>query len=72
MSELNDFLYELNRYAQQAHILKDCYEKLTESEKKLVMDQAPAQQLPPDTFFHQSIDWVEAMHEILGTDDKHP
>lgn len=33
MTELKNFMYELHRYADQTHTLKDAYEKLPEAEK---------------------------------------
>ncbi|MFD1037131.1 hypothetical protein ACFQ3N_01640 [Virgibacillus byunsanensis] len=68
MTELNDFMYELNGFASQSHILKDKYDKLTDSEKKMVMNLADSKQTTPPELFQQVITWMEAMHEQLGSE----
>ncbi|WP_164217888.1 hypothetical protein [Virgibacillus sp. YIM 98842] len=65
MEELNDFLYELKKYAGQTHTLKDKYEKLNEAEKKKVMDAAPDNLSAPDQFFQPVFEWLEAMYESM-------
>jgi hypothetical protein len=66
MEELNDFLYELKKYAGQTHTLKDKYEKLSEMEKKTVMDAAPDNLKSPDQFFQPVFEWLETMYEEMG------
>ncbi|WP_153462455.1 hypothetical protein [Sediminibacillus terrae] len=41
MLELQDFLYELNKYMDQSSTLKDAFNRLTETEKQLVLSQSP-------------------------------
>ncbi|MFA1818731.1 hypothetical protein ACDX78_00790 [Virgibacillus oceani] len=65
MEELNDFLYELNKYAGQTHILKDKYEKLSEMEKKEVMDAAPDSLKSPDQSYQPVFEWLETMYEKM-------
>jgi hypothetical protein len=65
MEELNDFLYELKNYAGQTHALKDKYEKLSEAEKKIVMDAAPDSLKSPDQYFQPVFKWLETMYETI-------
>jgi len=65
MEELNDFLYELKKYAGQTHTLKDKYEKLSEMEKKTVMDAAPDDFKSPDQYFQPVFEWLETMYEEM-------
>jgi len=41
MQELQDFIYELYRYADQTHVLKDKYKKLSKAEKEMIRNAAP-------------------------------
>jgi len=70
MEELNDFLYELKKYAGQTHMLKEKYEKLNEAEKKKVMDAAPDNVRAPDQFFQPVFDWLEAMYESMDINEE--
>ncbi|MEC5426034.1 hypothetical protein QGM71_21525 [Virgibacillus sp. C22-A2] len=69
MVELKDFIYELHRYANQTHTLKDKYEKLTESEKDMVMEAAPENLQSPDEVFHPVFQWLETMHNRFSVKD---
>ncbi|WP_042223948.1 hypothetical protein [Oceanobacillus manasiensis] len=62
MTELKNFMYELHRYADQTHTLKDAYEKLSQEEKQQVMDTAPSSIRSPEQFFHPVFSWLESMH----------
>ncbi|OZU90480.1 hypothetical protein CIL03_04860 [Virgibacillus indicus] len=66
MTELKEFIYELQRYANQTHILRDHYEKLSESEKKLVMEAAPESLKSPREHFQPVFTWLENVHDKLG------
>ena len=68
LSQLQDFLYELNRYTTQAHILKDTYDKLSEAEKQRLMNHAPITSDPPDVLFEQTVEWIESLNEHFGVD----
>jgi len=69
MIELKDFIYELQQYAGQTHVLKDHYDKLSAEEKKLVMDLAPEDQATPEELFKQVFLWVESVQKQLVADD---
>ncbi|WP_067730074.1 hypothetical protein [Oceanobacillus damuensis] len=62
---LQDFVYELHRYAEQTHVLKDKFEKLTETEKKLVMDAAPPDLRTPEEYFQPVYDWLETVNNLM-------
>ncbi|WP_240510203.1 hypothetical protein [Virgibacillus profundi] len=47
-------------------MLKDHFEKLSESEKRLVMDAAPENLKSPKEHFHPVFLWLENLHEKLG------
>ncbi|MBM7598759.1 hypothetical protein JOC34_001116 [Virgibacillus halotolerans] len=70
MTELKDFMYELGRYAEQMHVLKDRYENLTEAEKKLVMEEAPEDLSSPQERFVQVFRWMEELQERLGIENE--
>lgn len=70
MIELKDFIYELQNFAGQTHVLKDHYDKLSDEEKKLVMDLAPAEHATPEELFKQVFSWVESVQNHLVADDK--
>ncbi|WP_373895865.1 hypothetical protein ACUL41_11255 [Virgibacillus natechei] len=70
MMELNAFMSELRGYAEQTHKLKDHYEKLSESEKKLVMDTAPDHLDSPEEIFHPVFRWLENLQAELDVKDK--
>lgn len=70
MIELKDFIYELQQYAGQTHILKDHYDKLSANEKKLVMDLAPDEHATPEDLFKLVFRWVEAVQTQLVADDE--
>ncbi|UJL48227.1 hypothetical protein KFZ58_08005 [Virgibacillus sp. NKC19-16] len=67
--ELNAFMSELKGYAGQTHKLKDHYEKLSESEKKLVMDAAPERLDSPEEIFHPVFRWLENLQNELDVKD---
>lgn len=70
MSDIQDFFYELNRYTTQAHTLKDCYDKLSESEKQLIMSHAPVMTDPPNIMFEHTVEWVRSLHEHFAVGEK--
>jgi hypothetical protein len=70
MTELKDFMYELGRYAEHMHILKDRFESLTEVEKKLVMEEAPDGLRSPEERFVLVHQWMEALHNRLGIENE--
>lgn len=63
---LQDFIYELHRYADQAHVLKDKYEKLSETEKALVMDAAPPSLRTPEEHFQPVYQWLETINNLVN------
>lgn len=65
MVELNAFMAELRGYAGQTHQLKDHFEKLSASEKKLVMDAAPDSLNSPEEIFHPVFRWLENLQGEL-------
>ncbi|MFS0752005.1 hypothetical protein [Oceanobacillus sp. 1P07AA] len=65
--ELQDFIYELHKYAEQTHVLKDKFEKLSETEKQLVMNAAPDSLKTPNEYFHPVYEWLENTTEQLHT-----
>lgn len=70
MTELKDFMYELGRYAEQMHILKDGYQSLSESEKKLIMEEAPDGLSSPEERFLLIHEWMENLHKRLGIENR--
>lgn len=70
MTELKDFMYELGRYAEQMHILKDRYENLSDSEKRLLMEEAPEGLSSPEERFQQVHEWMEDLHQRLGIENR--
>ncbi|MBR3120025.1 hypothetical protein [Oceanobacillus profundus] len=64
MQELQNFVYELQRYADQTHTLKDAFEKLSETEKELVMNVAPPRLKAPNEYFQPVYEWLEAIHRL--------
>jgi len=70
MIELKDFIYELQQYAGQTHVLKDHYGKLSAEEKKLVMDLAPNDHATPEELFKQVFLWFESVQKQLVADDE--
>ncbi|QTM99256.1 hypothetical protein ERJ70_08040 [Sediminibacillus dalangtanensis] len=65
MLELQDFLYELNKYMDQSSILKDAYNRLSDTEKQLVLSQSPTQ-TPPDELAENATKWLSAMQKEMG------
>lgn len=65
MQELQDFIYELQRYADQTHVLKDKFEKLSEAEKEMVMNAAPPSLYSPQEYFQPVYQWLEAVHKRM-------
>ncbi|MBY7143793.1 hypothetical protein KFZ56_12200 [Virgibacillus sp. NKC19-3] len=63
--ELHAFMSELRGYAEQTHELKDHYEKLSETEKKLVMDAAPDHLDSPEEIFHPVFRWLQNLQNEL-------
>ncbi|WP_010649602.1 hypothetical protein [Oceanobacillus massiliensis] len=63
--KLQDFVYELHRYAEQTHVLKDKYEKLSENEKILVMDAAPPSLKTPQEYFQPVYEWLESVNKRM-------
>lgn len=68
MSELKNFLYELNNMTTQAHTLKDAYEKLNDSEKAIIMKHAPKTTEPPNMTFEQTVQWLRALNDYFSVD----
>jgi hypothetical protein len=69
MEALEDFLYELKKYAGQTHTLKETYEKLNEAEKRKVMDAAPDSLQTPEEVFQPVFTWLESMYKILDIEE---
>lgn len=69
-SEVKDFLYELGKYADQTHILKDAYERLTDSEKALVMENSPNDQRSPIAQDKLAFEWLSTMQKGIGEKSK--
>ncbi|CDQ40282.1 MULTISPECIES: hypothetical protein [Virgibacillus] len=65
MTELKDFVYELHRYADQTHTLKDKYEKLTDDEKEFVMSTAPEDIETPNQQHHPVFSWLENLQNQI-------
>ncbi|SDJ75805.1 hypothetical protein [Sediminibacillus albus] len=65
MQQLQDFLYELNKYMDQTSVLKDSYNRLTDSEKNLVLSQSPTNQ-SPDKLSEDATKWLSAMQKEMG------
>lgn len=59
--EVKNFLYEFGNYAKQMHNLKDAYEKLSDSEKALVMEHSPNDQLSPIAMDKLTFEWLSTM-----------
>ncbi|WP_430786262.1 hypothetical protein VBD025_13335 [Virgibacillus flavescens] len=70
MIELQDFVYELQRYADQTHVLKDKFEKLPEKQKKMVLDHAPNNQPNPEEHYKLVFNWLEKVQEEAGVAEK--
>ncbi|WP_404459111.1 hypothetical protein [Oceanobacillus kapialis] len=70
MTELKNFMYELHRYADQTHTLKDAYEKLSEEEKHKIMEAAPASVRSPEEFFHPVFSWLESVHSKFEVENE--
>ncbi|ASN05924.1 hypothetical protein [Virgibacillus necropolis] len=70
MLELKDFVYELHRYADQTHILKDKYEKLSEAEKAMVVKHAPINQPTPEEHYELVYRWLEKVQSEVGVVEK--
>ncbi|GGB53375.1 hypothetical protein F3157_20985 [Virgibacillus dakarensis] len=68
--ELKDFLYELGKYADQTHILKDKYEKLADDEKVFVLQHSPDNQLSPIVQDKLAFDWLSTMQQEIGAADE--
>ncbi|WP_371068437.1 hypothetical protein [Sediminibacillus sp. JSM 1682029] len=65
MLELQDFLYELNKYMDQSSTLKDAFNRLTETEKQLVLSQSPTHTSPVE-LAENAIKWHTAMQKEMG------
>lgn len=70
MIELQDFVYELQRYADQTHVLKDKFEKLPETQKKMVLENAPANQPTPEEHYRLVFSWLEKVQAETGVAEK--
>jgi len=70
MSDIQDFIYELNQYTTQAHALRDSYNKLSESEKKLIMDLAPKTIDSPNVKFEQTVEWLRFLQDYFAVGEK--
>lgn len=64
--ELEGFMYELGRYAEHMHVLRDTFESLSESERQLIMEEAPEQLKSPEERFVLVYDWMDKLHKRLG------
>lgn len=67
-SELKNFLYELGNYANHTHILKDAYEKLSDSEKALVAENSPNDQVSPIAQDKLAFEWLSTIQ--TGIEEK--
>lgn len=70
MIELKDFVYELQRYADQTHILKDKFEKLPEEQKAAVLKYAPENQPNPEEHYRLVFKWLEMVQAEAGIVEK--
>ncbi|MBU5468406.1 hypothetical protein KQI49_16400 [Virgibacillus sp. MSJ-26] len=70
MTDVQDFLYELNRYTTQAHSLRDSYNKLNDSEKQLIMDLAPKAVESPNAKFEQTVEWLRFLQNYFAVGEK--
>ncbi|WP_404452434.1 hypothetical protein LG329_18905 [Virgibacillus necropolis] len=70
MIELKDFVYELHRYADQTHILKDKYEKLSNEEKIMILKTAPVNQPTPEEHYELVFRWLEKVQSEFGVTEK--
>lgn len=70
MIELQDFVYELHRYADQTHVLKDKFEKLPEAEKAMVLKHAPANQPTPEEHYKLVFNWLEKIQAEANVVEK--
>ncbi|MFZ3579673.1 hypothetical protein [Virgibacillus sp. DJP39] len=70
MVELKDFVYELQRYADQTHVLKDKFEKLSEDEKVMVLRNAPENQPTPEEHYKLVFKWLSKVQEAAGVVQK--
>lgn len=69
--EMENFLYELKKQAEQTHILKDAYETLSPTEQETITSIAPSSQPMPFEQYKSIFEWYEQMHKELGnTDDQ--
>lgn len=70
MTELKNFMYDLGTYAEHMHVLKDSFQSLSESEKKLVMEEAPEELGSPEERFVLVYRWIESLQERLGIENE--
>lgn len=70
MIELDDFVYELERYADQTHNLKDKFEKLPEEQKAVVLKYAPENQPTPEEHYKLVFNWLEKVQAEAGVVEK--
>ncbi|HLR80157.1 MAG TPA: hypothetical protein VK119_06210 [Bacillota bacterium] len=68
--EMEDFLYELKNYAQQTHIFKDAFERLTPEEQDKVSALDPYDQPMPPQQHRQTFGWLEQMQNELSAANK--
>ncbi|MFC3039911.1 hypothetical protein ACFOGI_06565 [Virgibacillus xinjiangensis] len=65
MQHLQIFINELEKHAQQTHRLKDQFEKLSDSEKELVMTAAPHSLKEPQEYYIPVYKWLENLQNNL-------
>ncbi|MFC2950271.1 hypothetical protein [Virgibacillus sediminis] len=68
MEHLKVFMNELEKFAQQTHSLKDQFEKLSDSEKELVMKAAPHSIKEPQEYYTPVYKWLENLQNNLRGD----
>ncbi|QKY68897.1 hypothetical protein [Lentibacillus sp. CBA3610] len=67
--EMENFLYELNKYAGQVHTLKDAYEALSPDEQEKAASLAPSNYPMPFEQYKAIFEWLEQMQTELGITD---
>ncbi|GGD29522.1 hypothetical protein [Pontibacillus salipaludis] len=62
MSEMKNFMYELNQFMKWSEEMKDAYERLSEEEQLLVNKHTPFTETPRQ-LNKEVTKWYESMHE---------
>ncbi|AIF43916.1 hypothetical protein [Virgibacillus sp. SK37] len=70
MVELDDFLYDFHRFANETHNLKDKYEKLPPDVKQKIIDAAPESIKSPNELYHSVFTWLERIDKEMNVTDR--